>query len=241
MRIDCEGNGLHFAVLNDTVRGCADREIVIDNCIGQRYIGAGSSGKKIVINGVPGNALGVYLDGSEIEVFGNAQDALGDTMNGGRIIVHGSCGDAAGYAMRGGEIYVEGDAGYRAGIHMKAYKDKLPVLVVGGCCGSFLGEYQAGGIIIALGLDGGDRPIAGFMCGTGMHGGKMFLGKEPPKDLPSQVAAREATEEDKAEMEPYVRTYCELFKRDYREVMARKYFVLLPDTKNPYKQLYTNN
>lgn len=54
--------------------------------------------------------------------------------------------------MRGGEIYVRGNAGYRAGIHMKAYRDKRPVMVIGGRTGSFLGEYQAGGYIIVLGL-----------------------------------------------------------------------------------------
>ena len=58
-------------------------------------------------------------------------------MNEGSIVVHGSCGDATGYAMRGGTIYVEGNAGYRAGIHMKAYKGKLPVLVIGGCAAAF--------------------------------------------------------------------------------------------------------
>ena len=77
--------------------------------------------------------------------------------------------------MRGGSIYVKGNAGYRAGIHMKAYKDKVPVIVIGGCTGSFLGEYQAGGLIIVLGLDKGSRPIvSNFPC-TGMHGGKLFL------------------------------------------------------------------
>mgnify|MGYP002508363490 CR=1 FL=1 len=44
------------------------------------------------------------------------------------------------------------NAGYRAGIHMKAYKDKVPVMVIGGTAGSFLGEYQAGGVIVVLGL-----------------------------------------------------------------------------------------
>ena len=239
MKIDCIGCKLHFATLNEAVRNCEDKEIIIDNCIGQRYIGAGSAGKKITINGTPGNALGAYLDGSTIEVNGNAQDALGDTMNGGRIVVKGSAGDAAGYAMRGGEIYIEGDAGYRAGIHMKAYKDKLPVLVVGGCCGSFLGEYQAGGIIIVLGE--GDRPIAGFMCGTGMHGGKIFMRGRIPDDLPSQVVASKATEDDKKEIEKFVKNYAEIFNKDFGKLWAADYYLLVPDTKNPYKQLYTNN
>ena len=36
-------------------------------------------------------------------------------------------------------------------------EDKLPVLVVGGKAGSFLGEYQAGGVIVVLGLGCGAR------------------------------------------------------------------------------------
>lgn len=54
--------------------------------------------------------------------------------------------------MRGGKIYVRDHAGYRAGIHMKEYKKKVPIMIIGGCAGSFLGEYQAGGILIVLGL-----------------------------------------------------------------------------------------
>ena len=89
------------------------------------------------------------------------------------IIVHGSIGDAAGYAMRGGKIYVKGNAGYRAGIHIKAYEDKSPTIIIGGTCGSFLGEYQAGGTIIVLGLTAQQNPIvSNFPC-TGMHGGTM--------------------------------------------------------------------
>ena len=108
--------------------------------------------KNVTIHGIPGNALGAYLNDSHITVNGNAQDAVGDTMNEGKILIYGNIGDAAGYAMRGGKIYVQGNAGYRAGIHMKAYKEKIPVMIIGGCAGSFLGEYQAGGIIIVLGL-----------------------------------------------------------------------------------------
>lgn len=241
MRIDCGGYRMNFAELNKRIRESGDIEITVDNCVGQRYIGAGSSGRSITINGVAGNALGAYLDGSTIEVFGNAQDAMGDTMNGGRIVVHGSVGDAAGYAMRGGEIYIEKDAGYRAGIHMKAYVDKNPVLVAGGCCGSFLGEYQAGGLIIVLGLNAGTRPIAGFMCGTGMHGGKIFLRGEAPVNLPPQVVVKNASAEDLAEIEIYVREYCKLFNADYASIMGGKFVLLTPDTKNPYKQLYTYN
>lgn len=72
--------------------------------------------------------------------------------------------------MRGGSIYVQGDAGYRAGIHMKAYRDKVPVLAVGGRAGSFLGEYQAGGYIVVLGLGGDGAPPVGRFCAAGCTG-----------------------------------------------------------------------
>ena len=163
-------------------------------------------------------------------------------MNSGCITIYGSTGDAAGYAMRGGEIYVRDDAGYRAGIHMKAYKDKLPVLVVGGRCGSFLGEYQAGGIIIVLGLGESDGAPVGYFCGTGMHGGKIFLRtKTLPSGLPDQVTARVATKEDMKAALPYIETYCQKFGADQEKILADTFYILTPDTKNPYKQLYVYN
>ena len=142
-----DASQMEYQQLNAEIQRCTEN-ISITGCTGQRFIGAGLEHNHLTISGTPGNALGAYLNGACIEVHGNAQDAVGDTMNAGRIIVHGSIGDAAGYAMRGGEIYVEGNAGYRAGIHMKAYGDKLPAMVIGGRAGSFLGEYQAGGVII---------------------------------------------------------------------------------------------
>lgn len=234
-----DANGLDFKVINELIR--REEEIVINNCLGQRFIADGMKGKRIAVYGTPGNALGAYLDGAEISVYGNAQDAVGDTMNDGKIIVHGSVGDACGYAMRGGEIYVEGSAGYRAGIHMKAYKDKLPVMVIGGSCGSFLGEYQAGGLIIVLGRNT-EEPVVSNFCGTGMHGGKIFLcTQELCFRLPEQVNANEATAEDKEEIREYIENYCKYFDVSFEEAFNKKFYVLTPDSKNPYKQLYCQN
>ncbi|MDO4356692.1 MAG: glutamate synthase [Clostridia bacterium] len=231
-----------FFTLNRLIRECPDRDIVIDNCIGHRFIGAGMKDKHYIINGIPGNAMASYMDGATIEVHGNGQDAIGDTMNDGEIVIHGSAGDALGYAMRGGKIYVKGNTGYRAGIHMKAYGAKFPTLVIGGCAGSFLGEYQAGGLIIVLGIGAGDQPIVGNFCGTGMHGGRIYLRtSELPPQLPVQVSAHEATPEDLAEIAPDVRRFCECFGCDYEAVMAAKFTVLTPNTASPYKQMYTHN
>ena len=224
------------AILRETDGGCT-----LTGCCGQRFIAAGMSGKDIRIEGVPGNALGAYLNGGTITVMGNAQDAVGDTMNAGRIVVHGSIGDAAGYAMRGGEIFVRGDAGYRAGIHMKAYREKSPLLVIGGSAGSFLGEYQAGGTIIVLGLDADKKIVSFFPC-TGMHGGQMFL-RSDCRDIvfPPQVTAREAVEEDFALLRAKLTDYCAVFKLDLNAVLDASFTVVTPDSANPYKQMYIMN
>lgn len=232
---------LDYSELNRKIRE-SEGDCLITDCLGQRFIGAGMSKKTIEISGIPGNAMGAYLNGAEILVKGNAQDAVGDTMNDGRIVIEGSVGDAVGYAMRGGEIYVKGSAGYRAGIHMKEYKEKKPVMVIGGCCGSFLGEYQAGGIIIVLGLSKGKKPIVGNFPCTGMHGGKVFLrGDISGVTLPKQVSSREATAEDLEEIKLYLEEYCRLFGCDAEEITKEKFTVVFPDSKNPYKQMYVQN
>ena len=106
-----EANSMHFSDLNQKVRQASEQKIIINNCIGQRYIASGLEQKQIELHGTPGNALGAYLNGGEITVFGNAQEATGDTMNDGKIVIHGSSGDATGYAMRGGKIFVRGNTG----------------------------------------------------------------------------------------------------------------------------------
>lgn len=234
---------MSFQQLNEQIHTCQDAEITLTDVMGQRYIASGLSGKRLAIHGIPGNALGAYVDDCRVEVFGNAQDATGDTMNAGEIIIHGSSGDATGYAMRGGMILVEGNVGYRAGIHMKAYKDQVPVLVVGGEAGSFLGEYQAGGYLVVLGLNTTGRAPVGRFCAAGMHGGKIFLRTEAelPFDLPSQVSAHKANAAELEEIRPYVEKYAHAFGRDAEEILSGTFQVLIPDTANPYKSLYVTN
>ncbi|MBQ6262665.1 MAG: glutamate synthase [Clostridia bacterium] len=239
MTIDARELG--YKEINEALRG-GDGEYSVTGCLGQRFIGAGMGDLDLLIEGVPGNALGAYLNGAKITVRGNAQDAVGDTMNGGVITVHGNVGDAAGYAMRGGVILVRGDAGYRAGIHMKAYKEKVPVIVIGGKAGSFLGEYQAGGVIVVLGLSDDDRRIVGNFPCTGMHGGKMILRSDCADiALPDQVTARSADACDLEEIRGYVAKYCAEFGADEASVMDSPFTVITPNTGNPYKRLYVAN
>ena len=234
-------NGLDHKSINEAIRQ-SPADCTIDECCGQRFIAAGMTDREIGIRGIPGNALGAYLNGGTVTVEGNAQDAVGDTMNAGTIVVRGNIGDAAGYAMRGGKIYVKGDAGYRAGIHMKAYKEKVPLMVIGGKAGSFLGEYQAGGVIIVLNLETPGEKCVGFFPCTGMHGGKMFL-RSACEDVvfPEQVTARPASEEELSELRAYLAEYCALFRLDPEEVLSAPFTVVVPDSKNPYRQMYVAN
>ena len=232
-----------FQSLNEKIHSAAERSIVINGCIGQRYIGSGVTDKKIIIHGTPGNALGAYLNGGEIYIYGNAQDATGDTMNSGTIVIHGNVGDATGYAMRGGKIYVKGNTGYRAGIHMKAYMEYKPVIVIGGRAGSFLGEYQAGGIIVVLGQNDDGLPIINNFCGTGMHGGKIYLRcKSLPHRIPSQVRTERLCGNKDLELKGIIDDYCKYFENmDAECLLNADFFVLTPDSENPYKRMYTDN
>lgn len=231
---------LGYTKLNQIVRD-TDEDITINECYGERFIACGADNKTITINGTPGNALGAYLDGASVVVNGNVQDAVGDTMNEGEIVVNGSAGDALGYAMRGGKIFIKGNSGYRTGIHMKEYKEKKPTIVIGGNAGSFLGEYLAGGEIVVLGLGNDSLPVGNF-TGTGMHGGKIWIRSNvEPSNLPVQVMYTKATDEELATILPLIDDYCKKFDVSKDEVMSVPFYKLIPNAKNPYKMLYTEN
>ena len=235
-----DAKNIEFKELNDKIRS-SGKDVEITGCMGQRFIAAGLSDKNIKIDGIPGNALGAYLNGAEISVYGNAQDAVGDTMNEGNVYIHGNIGDAAGYAMRGGQIFVKGNAGYRAGIHMKAYKEKHPTLIIGGSTGSFLGEYQAGGTIIVLGLNTKKKIVGNFPC-TGMHGGKMFLrGKCENIEFPAQVTTHIASASEKDEISDMIKKFCDIFGYDFEDIFNSDFTIVLSDTNNPFKQMYVAN
>ena len=236
--------GLHYRDLNEKVHlavGNGEREIILDNVNGQRYIGDGLSGDvKITINGVPGNDLGAFMDGPTIVVNSNAQDGIGNTMNAGRIIVHGDAGDIVGHSMRGGEIFIGGDVGYRVSIHMKSYKDLRPVVIVGGRARDFMGEYMAGGVLIVLGLKRRKvEPIVGNYCGIGMHGGTIYLrSKVEDYQLGKEVKKFSSDEKDYRILRKHLKEYCTFFSLDLSEIINSKFIKLFPSTLRPYGQLY---
>ena len=179
--------------------------------------------------------LGAFLSQGELDIFGDGFAAVGDTMNGGRIYLHGDAGDAAGYAMWGGALYIRGNAAHRAGIHMKA----TATLVIGGSAGDFLGEYQAGGTIIVLGLTS-EEPLLGDAPFAGMHGGKVFLrGNMAGLQLPDHVVARPADEAEMAFILPHLQAWAEKFSYSLEEILSLPFTVAESSTHRPYRSLYT--
>lgn len=254
MKILINAEGLEYRELNLKVRNFINGsnhggEVTIRNVLGQRYIGDGLKGDVLInIYGTPGNDLGAFMDGPTIEVFGNGQDGVGNTMNSGKIIVHGDAGDILGYSMRGGEIYVEKNIGFRGGIHMKSYREKVPVIVIGGSAGNFLGEYMSGGIIILLGLYKreraalpfvGDLDIVGNYTGTGMHGGKMYIrvNVEDYK-LGREVKKAELGKDDLGLLDRYTTNYCNFFNLNRKEISDGSFLKLVPYSHRPYGKLY---
>lgn len=238
--IDAEG--IHYRELNDIIREEATRqkEIRVLNVRGHRYIAAGLEEElDLRLEGIPGNDLGVFMGGPTVVVEGNTQDGTGNTMNHGKIIVHGHSGDVMAYAMRGGEIYIQTDVGYRAGIHMKEYEGRIPCLVIGGRAGNFLGEYLAGGIIILLGLDISTEDMVGDFCGTGMHGGVIYL----REGVPSYKFAREAIkspleDEDIKILKEKIKNYCNYFQVDEEKINLKDFIKIAPAGSRPYGNLY---
>ena len=245
VRIDA--SGIYYRELNNMIRA-AVREgataIELLNINGQRYIGDGIQAKcRIDIFGVPGNDLAAFMDGADVHVHNNAQDAVGNTLNSGRIVIDGDAGDVVGYGMRGGSILVRGDVGYRVGIHMKEQPNRKPLLVVGGTAADFLVEYMAGGTLIVLGLNGRRPTTVGDYCGTGMHGGTLYLhGEIDPTHIATKfVARRPADEADMKAITPALREFCELFDHDFDALIAAPFFVVRPSSHKPFASNYAAN
>jgi glutamate synthase domain-containing protein 3 len=242
--INIDASGVYYRDLNATLREAASDSvgrIELYNVHGQRYIGTDlDKPVELEIFGTPGNDLGAFMNGPRIMVHGNAQDGCGNTMNEGEIIIHGHAGDIIGLSARGGKIFVREDVGYRAGIHMKEYKDKKPVLVIGGTAQDFVGEYMAGGILILLGLTlrEGEQHKARFI-GTGMHGGIIYLrGGVEDYQLGKEVGVAELAEEDYQVLRQYVGEFAAHFGYEAEEILQHKFIKLFPRWLRPYGRLY---
>jgi len=241
-----DSKAIYYRELNEAIRGAISdgaRELRLDNINGQRYIGTGVSGRDvhIAVHGTAGNDLGMLMNGPTVNVYGNAQDGVGNTMNDGKVVVHGDAGDVLGYGMRGGKVYVKGDVGYRVGIHMKAYENLVPIMVIGGKVRDFFGEYMAGGVLVLLGMNTqfAEQPLAGSFLGSGMHGGVIYIrGTVESWQCGKEVAVSDVTDADMAELRPILEDYCAAQDMDIDAVLAEPFIKLKPFSHRPYSKLY---
>jgi glutamate synthase domain-containing protein 3 len=235
--------GMHYSPLNKQIRAAVAsgvKEIVLNNVLGQRFIGNGVRGDaKITINGVPGGDLGMFMSGPECEVFGNAEHAPGNTMDRGSLIIHGSAGDAVAHSMRGGKVFVEGNIGYRGGIHMKEYEGKRPILVIGGTSHAFLGEYMAGGLILVLGIDN-EPAVQDRGIGSGIHGGEIVIRGDVDDNLLGVGAKKvEFTDDDLVRLSPVIEEFCGRFDIDPTPFLDTDYSRIIPASARPFAGKYT--
>jgi glutamate synthase domain-containing protein 3 len=235
---------LHYTQLNKMIRAAiaeGAKEITVDNVLGQRFIGDGIRGDDVTItlNGVPGGDLAMFMSGPTIIVHGNADHAPGNTMDNGRIFIHGSAGDAVSHSMRGGRVYVRDNIGYRGGIHMKQYREKRPILVVGGAARAFLGEYMAGGLLIVLGLTG-IPPITERGVGSGIHGGEIFVrGTVDEYHLGVGAKQTPATRDQVLNIKPVLEDFAQVFNIPPASLLTSEFTRIAPASARPFANKYT--
>jgi len=241
-----DASGLDHRELNLRIRealasGAGVSEIELSNVRGQRYIGAGlRGGARIDVEGVPGNDLACFMDGPRIVVRGNAQDCVANTMNSGAVIIHGDAGDVLAYGMRGGRLFVKGGAGYRVGIHMKEYRERVPVAIIGGTAKDYFGEYMAGGTLVLLGLGRSEgEPLVGEFVGAGMHGGQILL-RGPVRDwqLGKEVGRVEINDACWFELRRNLADFSREFGLDADRFRREEFGRFMPVSRRPYGKIY---
>lgn len=242
-KVTIDADRMHYTPLNQKIRKAVTdgaTDIVLDNVLGQRFIADGLKGNAtITVNGVAGGDLCMFMSGPTCIVNGNADHAPGNTMDAGLLVIKGSAGDATAHSMRGGRVYVRDDIGYRGGIHMKQYKEKRPILIVGGTARAFLGEYMAGGLLIVLGLNG-QPPVAERGTGSGIHGGEIFVrGKVEDRCLGVGAKQLPATPEQMAMIKPIIEDFAKSFGMDPALLLKDSYSRIAAASARPFANKYT--
>ena len=94
---------------------------------------------------------------------------------------------------------------------------------------------------MGLDLKRGEK-LFGTHCASGMHGGKIFVrGNFPKENLSENIKVTNLNDEDKKELVSYVKKYCKYFDESYDKIMKKPFKKLIPATSRPYANLYTPN
>lgn len=138
-------------------------------------------------------------------------NALGAYLDGSEITVNGNAQDAVGDTMNDGKIIIHGNAG------------------------DALGYAMRGGSIFV-------RGDAGYRTGIHMKEYTAINGvNKKPENLPVQVTEAIASKDDLKEIEPYITEFAGNFGMNADSLLSDSFYMLMPNAKNPYKQLYTTN
>ena len=123
---------------------------------------------------------------------------------------------------------------------MKAFKEKQPLIVVGGKAGDFCGEHMAGGNLVLLGLNlKPDEVLIGDYVGTGMHGGTIYIrGEVPAANLGKEVKVVEVADDDQKFLETAITEFAGYFGEDAKTILKSKFNKLIPFNKRPYGNMY---
>ena len=66
-------------------------------------------------------------------------------------------------------------------------------------------------------------------------------GSFPKENISSNIKIVNLDEDDKKELEVYVKKYCKYFDEDFDNIMSKPFKKLVPATSRPYANLYTPN
>jgi len=146
--------GKYFDVKGETAETPSDQLVAIQGeCENVKYIGAGMTAGRLIVEGCVGMHAGAEMEGGEFIVTGSASNWAGAEMKGGLLRIHGDAGHQLGAAYRGspegmtgGVIVVGGSVGLEAGAFMRR-----GMLIIHGNVGSFLGVHMNGGEIFVFG------------------------------------------------------------------------------------------
>lgn len=114
-------------------------------------------------------------------------------------------------------------------------------MIIGGCAGSFLGEYQAGGILIVLGLQEDHHPIIGNFPVPVCTAESCFCGATAESEISSAGDGRYCFFEDLQGIMDDLKEYCSDFHYDLKTILSSPFTLVTPNSKNPYKQMYVAN
>ncbi len=84
-----------------------------------------------------------------------------------------------------------------------------------------------------------DKAIVGDFCGTGMHGGTMYIrGNIEDYQLGREVRKIRLDKEDSKILRTYLKEHCAYFSLHLEDILTGDFVKLKPSSHRPYERLY---